>query len=192
MFARVVAGDGGEVGFGDFEVVAEDGVVADFEGLDAGAGDFAVLQVGDPAAAFGPGAAELIEIRVMPLADHASFACGGRRIVDHGGFKEVDQWIEGEEAGCEAEKRGVVVFGEGGAEGREEGEGSFQRDKVTRVAGGHAQAGNSALHITDIAENVAHRGEARRIIVEAGHKVLAVRDHGKIAQRMKDPFAQEA
>jgi hypothetical protein len=41
LFACVIGGDFGEVGFGDFDVVAEDVVEADFERRDARAFDFA-------------------------------------------------------------------------------------------------------------------------------------------------------
>ena len=95
------------------------------------------------------------------------------------------------EAAGKAEKRGAVAFSEGGAEGREEGERRLQRDKVAGVAGGKAQAGNGALHITDVTEDVAHRGKKGRIIMEGGNKVLPVGDSGKIAEWMKDPFTQE-
>jgi len=192
LFAGVVVGDGGEVGFGHFEVVTEDGVVADFEGLDAGAGDFAILQFGDPAASFGPGTAEFVEIRVVACADHAAVSGGGRRLVDHGGFEEGNQRVEGAEVGGEGEERGIVVFSEGGAKGRKEGEGSFQRDEIPGVAGGEAEAGDGAFHVADVAEDVAHRGEAGGVIMQGGNEVLAVRDGGEIAERMEDPFAQQA
>ena len=192
MFAGVVVGDGGEVGFGDFEVVAEDGVVADFERLDAGACDFAVLQFGDPAASFGAGAAEFVEVGVVSLADHAAVAEGRRGFVDDGGFEESDERVEGAEVGGEGEERGGVVFGEGGAEGRQEGEGGSQRDEIAGVAGGEAEAGDGAFHVADVAEDVAYRGEAGGVIMESGDEVLAVGDGGEIAERVEDPFAEQA
>ena len=125
LLSRVVTGDRSEVGFGHFEVVAENGIVANLEGLDAGAFDFAVLQFGDPAASFGAGTAEFVEVRVVSRADHAAFPDGRRRFVDDGGFEKGDERVEGAEVGGEGEERGGVVFGEGGAERGEKGKGGF-------------------------------------------------------------------
>ena len=47
LLALVVGGDGGEIGFGDLDVVAEDGVEANFEGADAGAAALALFDGGD-------------------------------------------------------------------------------------------------------------------------------------------------
>ena len=47
LLAFVVGRDAGEVGFGDFDVVAEDGIKADLEGADAGAAALAVFDGGD-------------------------------------------------------------------------------------------------------------------------------------------------
>ena len=122
LFAGVIGGDGGEVRLGDFEVVAEDRVVADFERLDAGAGDFAVLQFSDPLTSFGAGATEFVEVGVVAFADHATVARGRRGFVDEGGGEEFDQWIEGAEVRGEGEEGRRVVFGQGRAERGKEGE----------------------------------------------------------------------
>ena len=102
LFAGVVVRDFCEVGFGDFDEVAEDRVEFDFETGDAGAFDFAGLEVGDPLFAVGAGAAEDIEFRVPAVAEHAAFFGGGWRFVDDG-------------AGDEGSDVGEV--GEGGFEG---------------------------------------------------------------------------
>ena len=122
LFAGVIGGDGGEVRLGDFEVVAEDRVVADFERLDAGAGDFAVLQFGDPLASFGSGAAEFVEVGIVAFADHAAVAGGRRGFVNEGGGEEFDQRIEGADLRGEGEEGRGFVGGEGGSEGGKEGE----------------------------------------------------------------------
>ena len=101
LFAGVVVGDFCQIGFGDFDEVAEDCVVFDFETGDAGAFDFAGLEVGDPLFAVGAGAAEDIEFRVPAVAEHAAFFGGGWWFVDDGAGDEGGDFGEVCEGGFE-------------------------------------------------------------------------------------------
>jgi hypothetical protein len=71
LFAFVVGGRVGEIGLGNFDVVAKDLVEADFEGVDAGAFAFALFHGGDDLLAVLAEIAEFVEFGVIAGADHA-------------------------------------------------------------------------------------------------------------------------
>ena len=100
LFALVVGRDGLEVGAGDLEVIAENGVEADLEGADPGAGALTFFNGGDALAAGGGKLAQLVEFGVDAGADGAGVA-----ELRRGGFDEragdplfkIRQGIEGGE-----------------------------------------------------------------------------------------------
>ncbi len=87
MFALVIGGSEMEIGLGNFDVVAENLIEADFEGIDAGALAFALFHGGDDLFAVFADIAKLIEFGVIAGADHAGFAGGGGRLVGEGAFE---------------------------------------------------------------------------------------------------------
>ena len=99
LLALVVVGDLGEVGFCDFDEVAEDVVELDLEGIDAGALAFGGLEVGDPAFAVARGGAEFVEFGGVAVADDAAVLGGGGWFVGEGGGEEGDEGGEFLDAG---------------------------------------------------------------------------------------------
>ena len=61
LLAGIVVGNTPEIRRGDLDEIAEDGVEADLQRLDAGAGDLLLLQGGDPGLSLGGGVAEFIK-----------------------------------------------------------------------------------------------------------------------------------
>ncbi len=93
LFAFVVGWREVEIGFGNFDVVAEDLIEADFERADAGAEALALLDGGDGLFATAGERAELVEFGVIAGADVAGLVGEGRRIVGNGGGDEgADVW----------------------------------------------------------------------------------------------------
>jgi hypothetical protein len=86
LLAFVICGSVGEIGFGNFDVVAEDLIEADFEGVDAGALAFALFHGGDDLLAVLAQIAEFVEFGMVPGADHAGFGGGSGRLVGNGFF----------------------------------------------------------------------------------------------------------
>jgi len=76
-----------EIGPRDFDVVAEDLVEADFEGVDAGALALALFHGGDDLLAVFADIAEFVEFGVVAGPDHAGFGGGGGRLVSKSFFE---------------------------------------------------------------------------------------------------------
>lgn len=77
LFANIVIGNRAQIGFCDFDEVAEDRGEADFERFDAGAFDFLFLESGDPVFSFMGSGAEFIEGRIEAGLNETPFAdCG--------------------------------------------------------------------------------------------------------------------
>ena len=70
------------MGFGDFDEVAEDVVEFDFEGVDAGAFAFVLLEAGDPVFAAAGGGAEFVEFLGMAVLDDVAVFDVCRGFVD--------------------------------------------------------------------------------------------------------------
>ena len=70
-----------DVRLGDFDEIAEDGGVFNFEGFNPSSFGFAGLEIGDPLFAFFGGGSEFIEARVIAFAEDTTFTkCSGRLI----------------------------------------------------------------------------------------------------------------
>ncbi|MEY3460037.1 MAG: hypothetical protein RL215_3194 [Planctomycetota bacterium] len=119
LFADVVRGDFVDICSGDFEVVAEDFVEADFEAVDTGAFDFASLVGGHPLSSAAHEVAEFVEFGIEAGANDAAVGDswgwifnegGGDGVVDFGAeFDGVFEFLEsGGGALCEA----VAEWGE--------------------------------------------------------------------------------
>lgn len=79
----------GVVGLGDFDVVAEDVVVADFEGIDARGLAFARLQFREPVLAVAGSGAQLVQLGVVSVPYHAALLDGDGRFLHHGAQQEL-------------------------------------------------------------------------------------------------------
>ena len=81
LLASVVRGHLVQVGLGDLDVIAEHGIEPHLEGLDAGARDLILLQLGDPILAAAHGDAQLVQRGIEAVADQPAFLHGERRLV---------------------------------------------------------------------------------------------------------------
>ncbi len=70
--------------FGNFDVIAEDLVEADFQGIDAGAFAFALFHGGDDLFAVLAEVTEVVELGVKAETNHAGIVGDGWRLVGDG------------------------------------------------------------------------------------------------------------
>ncbi len=89
LLADVVVGHRVEVGLRDLDVVAEHAVEADLQRLDAGARPLGGFELGDHLLAGAADPAQLVELGVDAVADHAAVAGQRRRLVDDRGLDGV-------------------------------------------------------------------------------------------------------
>lgn len=118
LFADVVRRDEVQVRFGDFDVVTEDFVVADFEGFDAGAIGFSDLELSDPVFAGGGEGAEFVEFGVKAGFDNAAVLELEWGVINEGALESVEEFWRSNEAGGDGAEEGgsgfgVVEFGSG-------------------------------------------------------------------------------
>ncbi len=159
LLALVVGRDGFGVGFGDFEVVAEDGIEADFERGDAGAFALAGLDVGDELAAVGGEGAEVVEFGVEAGADDVAVGEVDGRFVGEGAgdaFVEIGEGVEG--GGEMVPATGGMACGEvggGGAKAWEARECGAEGDELAGTGGLHGDAAEEALEVEDAVHGAA-------------------------------------
>ena len=118
MLSLVIGRRVGQIGLGNFDVVAEDLVEADFQGVDAGAFALALFHGGDDLLAVLAEVAKFVEFGVIAGADHAGFGGGGWRLVGDGLFeffadvcKFIDFVVEiAEEIAAAGLRRGEEIF----------------------------------------------------------------------------------
>ena len=91
LLADVVAGHFGQVGLGDLNVIAEDGVESDLQRGDSGASNFVQLQLGQPVLAAAGRGAQFIEFGAEAIPDHPAFLHRQRRFVGDGVAEQFDQ-----------------------------------------------------------------------------------------------------
>jgi hypothetical protein len=192
LLADVVVGDLGEVGFGDFDEVAEDLVEADLEGLDAGALDFAGLELGDPLLAVVGGGAQFVELGVEALADDAAFLDGHGRLVDERAVDAGDEVVLRLDGGGEFAEASGGAGREGVLQGREAGEGEAEGADVASVAGAGGEAREQAFEILDVAEDAAQGVEVVALGEQGFDGVVAGDDGGEVLEGADEPVAEEA
>jgi len=111
LLALVVGGDTAGVGFGDLDVVAEDGVEADLEAGDAGAAALAFFDSGEGLAAGVRELTQLVEFGVNAGANGATIGEADGRLVDYSlgnAGMEVGEGIE-RWGGFSSFNRGLII-----------------------------------------------------------------------------------
>ena len=132
------------MGAADFEVVAEDAVVADLEAAEAGGFAFAAFEAGDPALGFGRRVEDAVEFGAVAGADDA-FAALGDGAGDEG-------------AGFGAGIEGVSKIGEGRLlvlkQFAQVGDGVEGRGEVAYVRGGDGAPDDAVGEAFEVADSV--------------------------------------
>ena len=176
----------------DFDVIAKHAVVTDLQVFDAGGLALAKFQFGEVILAVFGDIAQLIQLLVVAVADHAALAHGERGFVVDGA-REQGAYI----------LHGIERVRASGDEGRVAGGGVLfdQRHDLQRGAQGKAVAGiervvgdaaQEALDVIDAAEGFAQGVGFKEAAGKALHGVQPRLDLPRVAERPFDPVAQEA
>ena len=192
LLAEVVVGDEVEIGLRDFDEVAEDLVVADFEVFDAGPFTFLCLVCGDPVLSFGGGAAEGVELFVVAVSEHAAVLDGDGGLVDDGAFDEVGEGGLFGHGGTAVVEERVAGGGEDGTEVRDDGECAFEDEEVTGVGVADVESCDDAFDVPDGLEGVVDFGVGEWLFEEALDGVEASVDGVFVEERSEEPFAEES
>ena len=213
LFADVIGRYKMEIGFGDFDVVAEDFVVADFEGFDAGAVGFGELELSDPIFAVRGEGAELVEFSIVAGLDDAALLEFQRRVVYEGADEEIKELGGGNQAGGELAKEGaggILVMQFGGGERERSGgavsaesfgeraemrhslERGAQGGEIARGAVAGAEAAGKAFDVADGAEDVLQAGDEFLRLHEGFDGILAGADGRDVEEGCSDPVAEHA
>ena len=172
LFAHIVTRHLGEVRFGDFDVIAEHRVEADFQRRNAGAGDFVLLELGQPVLAASGCGAEFVQLRAEAIPDHSALLHRQGWFIGDGVAEQFDEVGEFAEQGAQvSELRGFETFlrrrdreevalwgvgaGQGGhGHGRFDGgqllQGQSQREKVARIPATKTQPADRAFQVTNL------------------------------------------
>ena len=173
LLALVIGGRVGQVGLGDLNVIAEDGVIADFERADAGALALAFFDGGDRLAAGGGDGAQFVELCVDAGGNCAAIDQCERRFGDQSGFNARGGLFERIEAlGERAPERGLHRF-QRGFQGRQLGEAGGQGADVAGAGGIERKTGEQTLEIEDAGEGAADFFALDQIGVSFGYGFVA-------------------
>ncbi len=192
LAADVIGRDSRQVALGDLDGVAEDPVVADLEGRDAGAGLFLGLQAGDEALALAADGAQFVQFGVVAGSDDAPLAQG-----EGGGFDDavlhqvadVCQRIDGDRQ-CPQQRalQRLQKF----QQGRELTQGVQQGPQVASAGRGHADAAVEAFQVGDAPQPGDQRVADRRCLQQLFDRIQTLADRLQSDQRVGEPLLEAA
>ena len=191
----VVVGDFGLVRPPNFDVVAEDPVVADLERLDAGALALLALQRRQVRARAGRDPTQSVELLVEAGAQHAAVAQRRRRIVDDGlgdGVRHVGTGVEARQQAVDPAALAFLAAGLGEQRGeiRHRFEPSAHRRHVPWRGPAGSDPSREALQIGHGLEQVGGTLPRQRAFVEPCHGVEAGVERFAVEQGLAHPPAE--
>ena len=192
LLADVFRRCGRELGAGDFDVVAEDFVVADLERLDARALLFGGLEPGDPVAALRRGVAQFIQLGMIARADHAALADGRRRLVHHGPLDRLPQRRQGLDGRGQRFQPGIAELRRERFELRQILQRAPHPAQVAGVSGTGAQSRHHALEVAQLTQQLAQPLARGGSVHEPVHGGQPGADRFGFGQRSQQPVAHAA
>ena len=180
-----------QIALGNFDIVAEDLVVIDFERFDPGAFLFLRLQFGDPLFAVGGGGAEFIQFGVVAGADHAAIGSGCRWFIGNGFCDPLRQFRHGADVVADGVNEGHIAQIQNGTDTGQDLQTVSQRLHVPGIEGAYIQLGGEAFDVPDRPQTFPDLGEGERIVLEVADDVLTGNDRLPAAEGFQDPAAHE-
>ena len=178
-----------QVRFGDLDVVAEDAVVVDLEGLDPRALPFLLLQFGDPAFSARTDCAQVVELLVVSRPDEPAFRKREGRIVNQCPIQFLRQGFQLPQPVPEAcGQSGFQAF-ERFPDDRDHVKGSLQRDQVAGIRPFGPDPGRKALQVPHGFEQVRECVPRAVLRMKFAHRPLAGQDGFGRHQRPGDRLA---
>ena len=191
LLARIAVGHLIVVRLGDLDVIAKDLVVLDFEVLDFGQLALLRLEVRNPLLAVLRRAAQLVQLRAVPLADVRAVVHEQRRVRIDGAREQVHHVVKRRQLAEQVAKqtrrpdsRQRIV--NGGHMGKR----LAQREAVLRVDGSVGNAAEQALDVVDVHERLAQHIDGHHRAGERLHGVKPRVDFLADSQRLLDEAAQ--
>ncbi len=191
LLAMVVARDRMQVRLRDLDVVAEDAVVANLEGVDARPSALGLLHLGDDLFAGTADAAQLVEFAIHAVPGEAAIARQGRRLVVERRFDPVANVHEIVQLGEQRPDERRLQVRQHGPEPRDDGERVLQADEIARARGAESGAGDEPLEILngfDRVPELAAFGVVKRQFLDC---VEAIANRLERDQRAEQPRSQE-
>ena len=166
-------------------------VVADLEGRQTGALAFAVLQIDQVLAGVLADVLQVVQLAVVPFADHPAIADHRRGIVDDGPLQQVGQLRIGGDGLAQA---AYMLAGDGldaALQFGQCGQGIAQSRQIPRARRAQGDPRENPL---DIADALEHRVQVLVVVVldQPGDAVLACAQGLHLAQRTIEPARQQA
>ena len=149
-----------------FNVIAEDIVEADFQGINARALALLLLKPGQPVLPVSGGQAQFIQPGVIPFPDDAPFFNRHGRFIHQGALEQVHQFIKTAHAGTDAFQH-LPISGQGFQIIPERGnaaQGGGQRLKVPGVPGALGNAARQPLHVPDVLQALTELAHQVRLL----------------------------
>ena len=190
LFSDVVRGYQVQVGSGHLDVIAENTVVSD---LEAGYSRFLLLrgrQLGDPRLPVPGGRDEAVEIRIVPLPDHAAFFGRDRRFIANRRIDHTGNVFERIEA---AGDLGKAFTGRPRQEifyPRQALYRVFERHEIPCVGPAERDAAVESFHVVDPAQRLLDALSKQAIVPKAPHSGQAAANLPEIQQGIADPPSQ--
>ncbi len=188
--ARVVGGRLVGLCAADLDVVAVHAVVADLQCGDAAGGLFALFQLDQILVGVGRQPAQLVQLGVVAVGDHAAVALHRRRLRHHRLRQQRGAVGVIADALDQRVQQRAVQRGDLFAQHRGRGEPVAQGGKVTRTRRAQCHAGENALQVADAAQLFAQR-LAATLVEQHGDRLMALAQHRARAQRPVQPAAQQ-
>lgn len=173
LFTDVVGGGEVEVGFGDFDEVAEGVIEFDFEVFDFGFFLFCAFEVGEPGFVIGGEIVKVVEGVIVAWADDAPGVDFRREFVVEGGVEEGAEVVAGVDAVGEGFGGGGFHFGEELEDGGELIEGIADGAEFAGVMDAVLEAAEDAGDVADFFEGVLEGEGVVGVFEEVGDALLA-------------------
>ena len=192
LAADIVGRDSRQVALGDLDRVAEDPVVADLEGRDAGAGLFLGLQAGDEALALAADGAQFIQLGVVAGGDDASLAQGEGGGFDDAVLHQVTDICQRIDGGRQCPQQRALQWLQKFQQGRELTQGVQQGPQVASAGRGHADAAVEAFQVGDAPQLGDQRVADRRCLQQLFDRIQPLADRLQSDQRVGEPLLETA
>ena len=187
----IAQGHQGIIGLGDFDIIAENPVILDAQGLDAGLLPLLGLQVAEPYLALGGGGTVFIQLGVVAGTDHGALGDLQGSIRIDGVLQKLGQFRQGIQGPQRLDHRLAAFVRQGGLQDGHLLEGAQKGQTIPGVDGIVGNLGKDALHIVDVAQGLVELFRQDVAAVQGADRVQTLFDIRLIQQRLLHPAAQQ-
>ena len=179
---------------GYFNVVAENVVEADFQGINARPPALLLLELGQPLLPVAGSQAQLIQPGVVPFPDDAALLDRHGRLIHQGALEQVHQLVKAAHAGADAFQH-FPASGQGFQIIPERGnapQGGSQRLEVTGVPRALGNAARQPFHVPDVFQALPQLAHQVGFLQKNGDHLLPRLELFQVAQGVEQPVPELA